>query len=202
MKDIKAAIFDIGNVIISFDHMISCKKLARISGLSPAQVYDLIFGNSLVDEFERGKIRPEDFYKKICERLNINISFGEFYNMWGDIFYLNKGMDSIISGLKKQVKIFAMSNTDPLHIKFFKNKFDVFKNIEKFFLSFEIGSKKPEKKIYQEALSYVKFPAKKVLLVDDLKKNVDAFKKMGGNGIIFKGAISLSDELEKYNLKI
>ncbi len=200
MKDIKLIIFDIGNVIIGFDHMIACNKLAKVSDYNAGEIYNLIFGNTLVDKFERGKLCPKYFYQKICEKLNTDIKFSQFYNIWGDIFYLNEDIDKIILNLKKQVKIFALSNTDPLHFKFFRNKFDIFNNIEKFILSFEVGYKKPEKRIYKETLGYAKLPAEKTLLIDDLKQNIGAFRAMGGNGIIFKNTSSLKRELKKYNI--
>ncbi len=200
MKDIKLIIFDIGNVIIKFDHMITCRKLAKISNFNADQIYNMLFKSPLLGIYEKGEINSRQYFRKVSEKLNIDISFDKFYKIWADIFYLNDGMDELIIKLAKKVRIFALSNTDQLHFKFFKNNFGVFKYMERFILSFEQKYRKPEEKIYRKAIKYAGLPARKIIFIDDLEENIEAFKKLGGNGIIFKGINNLKKELVKFNL--
>ena len=51
---IKAVIFDLGNVLVGFDHRIAVKKILRHTSKSTREIYDLFFDSPFTREFEKG----------------------------------------------------------------------------------------------------------------------------------------------------
>lgn len=200
-KLIKAIIFDLGNVILNFDHKIACKRLSERSSFSSEYIYNYIFNNYLEELYDKGKISSNKFYRTICKSLGIKISYQEFYEIWGDIFWLNPGMDKILKSLKKKTKIALLSNTNEIHFSYVKKKFNILKEIDEFILSFKIGARKPEDEIFLYALKKIKLPPKNVLYVDDIIKFVKVAEKIGFNGIVFSSPAQLENDLKEYNLR-
>jgi len=197
---IKLVILDIGNVILKFDHRITCKKLETFCAYSEDEVYDMVYTDKLFFRYEQGKISSVDYFNKIKDKLGLDISYEQFYPLWGDIFSVIKGMEEVILSLEGKVKLYALSNTDELHFLYLKNKFSIFEHFNQFILSYEAGACKPDKKIYRKALNLSGLSAKEAIFVDDIAENVAAFKEMGGTGIIFKGPDKLKEYFKKYNL--
>lgn len=61
---IEAVIFDLGNVLVDFDHRIAANRIAEFSDKSPAEIFALFFDSQLIGLFEEGKISPQDFFCK------------------------------------------------------------------------------------------------------------------------------------------
>ena len=81
-------LFDIGGVLLAFDHMTSCNRLSNLCSLTPAEVYERLFKSGLEREFDLG-LDPSVFYSRSLTLLGISpssLSFSEFQEIWGDIF--------------------------------------------------------------------------------------------------------------------
>ena len=66
---IKAVIFDLGNVLIDFDHNIAAKRISPLSGRSPKEIFNFFFDSGITGLFEEGKIPAEEFFFKVKESL-------------------------------------------------------------------------------------------------------------------------------------
>lgn len=199
---IKLIIFDLGNVILNFDHMIICRKLSKISKLSPQQIYDIIFVSGLERLYDEGKISTKNFFKQISNKLKLNIPFKEFKQIWEDIFWLNEGIEEVIMRLKEKYKLFLLSNTNQLHFEFAKNKFDILTFIDEYILSYKIGYTKPDAKIFYEALKKSMVSASQCIYIDDIKEHIDAASKIGINGILFQSIDELKKDLPRHGVKL
>ncbi len=197
---IRLVIFDIGNVLLKFDHRITCRKLSAYSRYSPGQVYDVVFGGELIINYEQGKISSVNFFNIISKKLELNISFEQFYPIWCEIFSYMEGMEEIVRSLEGKVKLFILSNTDELHFGYIRNKYSIFEYFSSFILSYEIGARKPDKSIYRKALKLAQLTAEEALFIDDIYENVTPFLNMGGKGIVFRGADNLKNDFKKYKL--
>ena len=63
---IKAIIFDLGNVLIGFDHQIAVKRILAHTPMSEGEIYNLFFDSTLTRVFEEGKISPLLFFNLSC----------------------------------------------------------------------------------------------------------------------------------------
>jgi len=197
---IELIIFDLGNVILNFDHMIICKKLSKVSKFSPQEVYDVVFTSGLERLYDEGKISTENFFKEISNKLGLDISWRVFKLIWQDIFWLNEGIEKILLSLKGRYKLFLLSNTNKLHFEFAKNKFDVLNLMDEYILSYKIGFSKPSQEIFLEALKISKVEPARCIYIDDIKEYVTCASKIGMKGILFHSIDELKMDLAKYEV--
>jgi putative hydrolase of the HAD superfamily len=197
---IKLIIFDLGNVILNFDHMIICRKLSKISKYSASKICEIMFSSDLQRLYDQGKIESYDFFKKVSDKLNIKISFNDFKLIWEDIFSLNQGMSELLLSLKRRYKIFLLSNTNEMHFEYIKNKFKVIEIIDEYILSYKLGITKPDKRIYYEALKKANLSSYESIYIDDIKEYVITANKIGMIGIHFKSIKKLKKELIKHKV--
>ncbi|MFN7170747.1 MAG: hypothetical protein ACK4NT_05900, partial [Candidatus Omnitrophota bacterium] len=64
---IKSIIFDLGNVLIGFDHSLAAKRLSMRSPYHPEEIRQLIFDSHLVSGYEKGELKTRDFFKRLKE---------------------------------------------------------------------------------------------------------------------------------------
>ena len=197
-KEIELIMFDLGNVIFNFDHMITCNKLSEYSKKDSAYIYNFIFKSSLIKSYDRGKISSSELFSTISDELDLHISFKEFNLAWSEIFWLNNGIDLLISWAKTQAKIAILSNTDEMHFNYIRDKFEIISEFDFIFLSYEIGYSKPESEIFEYAINKTGISADKIIFIDDIQEFVDAANKSGINGIWYKNISTLKKDLEAY----
>lgn len=182
--------------------MIICRKLSSVCSLSPEQIYERIFISGLERLYDEGKISSQNFFKKVSNKLGLNISFEEFKNIWQDIFWINEGIQEILLSLKGRYKLFLLSNTNPLHFEFAREKFDILEAIDEYILSYEVGFSKPAVEIFNEVLKKAKVEAEKCIYIDDINEHVTSSNKIGLKGILFQSIEGLKRDLGKYRVII
>jgi len=106
MNTVRAIFWDLGNVLLRYDHFYVCLRLARLSGRAPQEVKECIYGKSvwgpetLSYQFDIGALMIDDFLKRVRERLKIEFTplgptvsriqeaFGNCFEMDRDIWRL------------------------------------------------------------------------------------------------------------------
>ncbi len=194
-------IFDLGRVLVRFDHSISAKKFAKRYGLDEKYLYGLFFDSRLTKLHDEGKLSSYEFYRAVKKKLMIKIKYKEFKGYWNDIFYPNPGMVKIIKRLKTKYRLYLMSNTNKLHFEYIKSKFRIIKYFDKLILSYEVGKLKPDPIIYKHALRLANLPPNKVLYIDDRPELIKGAAKLGIDGIVFKSIYQLKRDLKKFTLR-
>ena len=197
-KEIKLVIFDIGKVILDFDHMITCNKLAKYSKKDARYIYDFIFNSEMLDEYERGKINSMEMFSAISGELGLDISFEKFKEIWSNIFTIKEGIEQLIHRVKTLAKIAVLSNTDEMHFEDIRDKVEIIKDFDWLFLSHEAGYRKPEKEIFEYAINKTGISPENIIFIDDIQEFVEAANKLGITGILYKDIITLKKDLEFY----
>jgi len=197
-KEIKLVIFDIGRVILDFDHMITCSKLAKYSKKDANYIYDFIFNSEMLKEYEKGKINSLEMFNIVAFELGLGITYEKFRDIWRDIFFLKEGIEQLIYWVKNFARVAVLSNTDEIHFDFIREKVEIIKDFDWLFLSYEAGCRKPEKEIFEYAINKTGIPPGEIIFIDDISEFVDAANQAGINGILFKDINSLRKDLEAY----
>ena len=197
-KEIKLVIFDIGKVILDFDHMITCNKLAKYSKKDARYIYDFIFNSEMLDEYERGEISSMEMFSAISGELGLDISFKKFKEIWSNIFTIKEGIEQLIHRVKTLAKIAVLSNTDEMHFEDIRDKVEIIKDFDWLFLSHEAGYRKPEKEIFEYAINKTGISPENIIFIDDIQEFVEAANKLGITGILYKDIITLKKDLEFY----
>ena len=197
-RAIKILLFDLGRVLVDFDHFRSAERIAVFCSKTPRQIYDLFFESSATIAFEAGKIAPEDFYLQVKQMLDLKLSYASFEPIWNDIFFLsakNRSVFGLVNNLRVNYKTAMLSNINILHYEYLKKNFPVFGVFDKIFLSFQLGLIKPDKEIYNLVIRDLGANPQEIFYIDDRPELVESAKSLGIQGCVFSNFGQLISDL-------
>ncbi|MBT8380036.1 MAG: HAD family phosphatase [Ignavibacteria bacterium] len=198
VRKYSAIVFDLGNVLLPFDYT---KTIKRMNSLEPGlgdNFYEFYNKNYHIHrDFEKGKISEADFIKIMLSVVDNKLDAETFCDYYSDIFSLNKNVISLLPDLKKNYKLFLLSNTDSIHKRYRWEKYDFLKFFDHIILSFEVGAVKPEKSIYRSVEKVSAFPSGEHFYIDDIQEYVDAAKELGWDAVRFENYERLNADLEE-----
>ncbi|HMK75388.1 MAG TPA: HAD family phosphatase [Thermodesulfobacteriota bacterium] len=198
---IEVILYDLGNVILPFNHFQIAEKLSRFSRRKefqdPPKVFSYLFDfeKGAVNGYEVGKVSSSKFFQSLREFLKLSLSFEEFIPIWNEIFIENEEVSQIILSQKGRRKLGLLSNTNPLHFDYILSKFYIIRVFDQWILSHEMGFKKPAVEIYQKAIEWASVEPRRILFIDDMKKHVEVAVSLGMQGVHFISAEQLREEL-------
>jgi len=196
-------LFDLGNVILPFNHFQIAEKLSRFTlrkeFVDPRKIFSYLFDfqNGAVNGYEVGEVSSSEFFRSLKDVLRLSISFEEFKPIWNDIFWENLEVSEIIRSWKGKKRLGLLSNTNPLHFEYILSKFPVVRVFDQWILSHEVGFKKPAREIFQKAIGWAGITPRKILFIDDMKNHVEVALSLGMQGIHFISSQQLKEELFK-----
>ncbi len=188
-------IFDLGKVIVDFDHMTFCANLAPFCSVPAAAVYDRIFRSGIEKRFDSGSLSPAAFFEAVRAELSFTIDMDHFSRLWCDIFTLQEEIDELIRGLKGRYRLLCLSNTNPWHFTWCDDHFPVLNIFNDRILSYEEKCCKPDTAIYKRALAKAQAPAGQCFFIDDSAENAAAARELGIRAIVFTTPAALTREL-------
>ena len=195
---IKAIVFDLGRVVVDFDHMISARRISAHCVFSAEQIYQLFFDSPATGLFEEGRISPQEFFAGVRETLRLSIGYDEFVPIWNEIFFLseqNKVVYSLAKSLQERYTVAMLTNVNVLHLEYLKKNFAVFDPFHHIIASCEVHERKPNTLIYQKALDALGAPAQCVFYTDDRPELIESARALGINSFVFKDAQQLRADL-------
>jgi putative hydrolase of the HAD superfamily len=202
---VKAVIFDLGNVLIDFDHSIAVKRLSSLCTIPSTQIYDFFFGSALTGMFEEGKISPREFFLQAASALNIRLAYEEFLPLWNEIFFQseeNRAVHALAKNLKSNYTVALLSNINTLHFEYLKKNYFVFDAFHELFLSFALKLKKPDPLIYKKVLDTLALSPQEAFYTDDRPELVEGARRMGIHAFVFAGVDRLKKDLSGSGIRV
>lgn len=188
----QSLILDLGNVVAFFDHRKACRQIAALAttGATPIDVFDQIFGSSLEEDFDCGRITTAEFVGALRSRFGITAPDASIGDAWSDIFLPNDDVASILPLLKRTTsKLVLASNTNELHYRWLASRLsDAFACFDEFVLSFELGVRKPAPAFFQRCVEAAGVEARDCVYVDDREDFVETATAAGMNGLLYEPA--------------
>jgi len=195
---VKAIIFDLGRVLIDFDHNIAAKRISNCCGKTREQIFEIFFSSDITTRFEEGKISPQDFYLKVKQMLDLKLSYETFVSIWNDIFFLtakNKSVYSLANSLRGRYTVMLLTNINILHHEYLKKNFPVFGIFHHVLTSYEMGAVKPSVEIYRRTLEILGVKPENAFYIDDRVELVESARKLGIKSAVFSGVEQLKIDL-------
>ncbi|MCX8109661.1 MAG: HAD family phosphatase [Syntrophorhabdaceae bacterium] len=195
---IRLFVFDLGNVILPFDHRQIPEKLLKWSskkGLFTSEemfMYLFDWENGLINPYEEGFMSSEEFFDTIQRRYSLEMSFEDFKDIWTPIFKEDHKVNKIIIDLKEMgYPLFILSNTNELHFTYIKEQYPIIHIFHEWILSYEVHAKKPKKRIFDEIFNRIDVSPHEVFYIDDTKPYIEKARAYGLKGMVFTDADSL-----------
>ena len=201
-KYIKVIFFDIGGVLLRIHPEKMIKKISSITDI-PFDIVKNSFPEEAHDAYERGQMPDYDWYQSCKNSLPAKngLTENKFWVAWSMLLGNETDAVDILIKLKKSYKIWLLSNTNSRHIKNDVQGNYVFPNlVDGAIYSYDVGYRKPEKKIYQLACEHAKVDPESCVFIDDLKDNITGANQVGLHGVHFKNTLKLKEELKALNI--
>lgn len=182
-RKIRNIIFDFGDIFINLDKE---APLRGIFNIFPDFVLDQ--ETDLINKkYEKGLVDTREFVDHYLRKLP-ETSVEQLKSIWNSIILdIPERRIEFLESLNRDhnYRLFLLSNTNSLHMEQVlvntgADLFNRFKSqFEKFYLSHEIGMRKPDREIYTFVLRENRLEAGETLFVDDLAENTGAASKLG-----------------------
>ena len=201
MSEKRVILFDLGRVLIDFDHRLAVEKISKHCAITEEEIYALFFDSCLTDRYERGKITSLQFFQELKSLLTLSLGYEEFVPIWNEIFTPHPGMLEMLEGLKERHDLYMVSNINELHYQYLAETFpEYFNCFRHLFLSYELKMRKPDEEIYSFILSFLKLPARQVIYIDDRPELVAAARRLLFDAFVFVSTEDCRQQLEKRSI--
>ena len=196
MAKIKAVMFDLGNVLIFFDHTRAVNQIARYTELKPQDLSRSFFESYYAGDFDKGLLTERRFFEIVKGDLHLKgLNQKDFFEIWNDIFWENLALTQILKDIKKRYGLFIISNTNRPHFEYIWDKFPVLREADGLILSYQEKLVKPDSRIYQIALKKAGCLAQEAFYTDDRPEFITAAKKLGFQTVLFRDPGSIKSAL-------
>ena len=192
--------FDLGNVLVYFDHWIACRQMAQVAGITPEQVWQVVFESDLEHRYESGQVDDRHFYDAFCQATGTRPDYDQLLIAGSDIFRLNHSLLPVVAQIDGAgYRLGILSNTSPAHWAWVTaGRFGIVNlAFDRAALSYEIGACKPEPKIYAAAAELAGVRPQEIFFVDDMPENVAAARQAGFDAVLYTTTPQLVDDLHR-----
>ena len=195
---LRAAIFDIGRVLVRLDLARALEGLSNGTSLTPEELWSAIEKDPRWRDWQEGRISPHDWYLHLSKRLGSPLNFEQFCEAWNrtlDPVPLHP--DDFFQALSKKLKLALLSNTDPIHVAQLESTYSFFKffRASARIYSCSVRASKPSPVIFQAALKALKTPAAQTVFIDDILEHVQAARSLGLRAIQYVDPVQLRADL-------
>tara|TARA_B100000902_G_scaffold277742_2_gene263563 strand:- start:2736 stop:3356 length:621 start_codon:yes stop_codon:yes gene_type:complete len=184
MKKIKSIIFDLGAVLLNIDYNKTISEFNKIGIKNSNKFYSKENQNSLFDLLETGNISEKKFIHEVQNLCDVNDKKSIICAWNAMILDLPEKRLELIHKLKKKYRLYLLSNTNAIHIRYFiekigKEKYEYFYSaFNKVYFSHEISLRKPDKKSFELILLENSLLPTEVLFIDDSIQHIESANKL------------------------
>jgi epoxide hydrolase-like predicted phosphatase len=194
---IKAAVFDWGGVIIDEPAEGLFRYCADALGVKPEEFRTMF--SDYHTGFQKGMLPEDEIWTGICARLGV--AEPEQESLWGEavraVFTEKKETFKLIRKLKRKgLRMGFLSNTEKPSMSYFEERdYGRRCGFNAIVASCDVGSVKPEEKIYRVALDRLVVLPHEAVFIDDNPEFVRGAERVGINGILYENHAQLKKDL-------
>ena len=179
--DIRALLFDLGNVIVRIDFERALAAWQPHSRLAPEALRAAFCADEPYQRHETGALDSEGYFAHLRERLQLGCAADRIRDGWNALLLepIEQTL-ALVDQLRARLPCYVLSNTNPAHIAHLRAvRPGLLERFDGVFLSHEIGCRKPEPQAFAASVRAIGVPAGQVLFFDDLAQNVEAARACG-----------------------
>lgn len=193
--------FDLGNVLVFFDHEIASRQIAQVADVPVEIIRQEVFHSPLQSDYERGLVSSSEFVQRLGEKLGRSLPLEETLEAASAIFDPHHAILEPIQALRKAgFRLGILSNTCDAHWTWLMRQnyqvlgpwFDVIA------LSYEMQCAKPDLEIYHKAAEMAGVPGECIFFTDDRLDNCQGAEKAGWMVHQFKELQPFHDKISQW----
>lgn len=200
---IKAVTFDLDGVYFTPESFINFKNNLPKLVSDPVLIDDVFYKSEIVKSFRRGEISEEDFWTYVKKTLGVTLPNDEIFKLLRDSYQINNEVKELVAKVRSLgIKACICTNNYPTRIRELDKKFSFLSEFDVKVFSYEVGSIKPEPKIFQGLIEKSGCQPNEIAYADDKEANVEAAKALGINAFVFTTFKAFIDQLRLLGLAI
>ena len=200
---IEAILFDLGKVLVDFNFETGVQALHAACSISRARLEEVLWDENWIRRYERGDISTREFHAYLRETADLKLDLAGFCQTWSSVFLPDLILsEDLLLALKSKYPLILVSNTNEAHIDFVRANYRVLDYFDHRILSYEVGSLKPDREIFEHAIAISGQPAEALFFTDDREENISAAKRLGMHAHQFKTESQLVDALQQAGVEI
>ena len=170
-----AFIFDIGNVLVTFDY----SRVAGALSALGADLSDRAAFEQLAARYEIGEVDRAEFLARMRVILRHGADDEAVARAWQEIFEPNRPMWELVEKLHESYPLYLLSNTNCLHHDYLLSEYAIFEKFADGVFSYRAKLAKPEREIFEVAIRQFGVDPQSTIYLDDLTANVEAARGVG-----------------------
>ena len=203
MSEIKAVLFDYGNVLCLPQEHSDLSSMAQHLELDVALMEPLYWQHR--DEYDSGATNGQQYWSKITQNFDREIDsnlVSQLVELDGNSWSRpNYAMANWAKGLRTQGYRTAIISNMPLELhRHIVDKCLWLPIFDHYTFSCNIKAIKPEAIVFEDCLKALKLAPQETVFLDDRESNVEGARKLGMHGIVFTTAEQLQGQSEKLGL--
>ena len=194
----KAVIFDLGNVLVGYDHQATLAALAAHTTVDAAAVQDAFAAVGAAAGI--GQLDAAQLHAELAARTGYQGDFARFIADFATGIRPDATALAYAVALQERpgVTVAVMSNTNAAHVLWLDEHVPELKQIDLVMMSNEVGILKPSPAIYRLALELLDVPPAQAIFIDDLADNVAAAQALGLAGLVHEDWATTKPALEAW----
>jgi FMN phosphatase YigB (HAD superfamily) len=193
--------FDLGKVLVHFDHQTAVSNLAKLSGRPRPLIEQAVFESDLQNRYETGLVTSPQFVEEVNVALESALPGAEILEAISDIFSPNLPILQAIDMVRSAgLPLGILSNTCEAHWQWISDKrWPMFGDWwQQIVLSYEVQSMKPAARIYEVCEQRAGCQAGDIFFTDDREENIAAAAARGWATYHFTSAETLVERLRTW----
>lgn len=196
-QQIKALIFDFGGVLIRTESQEPRRRLAMRLGLSPEELYSIVFDSEATRLAELGRMSSRERWARVAPALGLDSAeecrafIGEFFS--GDV--LDSELADHIRRWHGPYQTALLSNFSDRLAELVEKELGLGDCFDAIIVSALVGMRKPDPAIYRLALDRLQVAPHQAVFIDDMRTNVEGAASVGIHAIQFTTRDALLAEL-------
>jgi putative hydrolase of the HAD superfamily len=200
---IEVLLFDLGKVLIDFDFERGMREFVSRTSLAREDFEAVILYPNWVRRYEHGEISTSDFLHYLREHGKLDMNLGEFHDAWSSVFLPGLIVpEQLIASLKARYPLILVSNSNESHARFAVENYPILRYFDHRIFSHEVGSMKPDSRIYEAAIAAAGKPPQALFFTDDREENIESAAKLGINAHRFQSVLNLVKALQNHGVEV
>jgi HAD superfamily hydrolase (TIGR01509 family) len=199
---ISAVCFDLGKVLLHFDWQLMMDRVAEKSPLPLDKILALLMADPQIVAYETGSLTSSKFFSHLKKLLKYKGTAKELRAAFTEIFTPLPEHIALAALLAPHYPLAIISNTNEAHIVHAEATYSFFSLFTARIYSHQVKMMKPDRGIYQAALTALGgIDPLETLYIDDLEPNILGAVQLGWQTIHLRPEVDLRQALASYELK-
>ncbi len=200
---IEALLFDLGKVLVDFDFELGMRRFAAKTSLTREEFERVLWDKHWIRRYECGEISTAEYHQHLRDRGDLQMALDEFEQAWTAVFLPELILpELLLADLKQRYPLILVSNINEAHAAFIAREYSVFDHFGHRILSHEVGSLKPDTRIYEEAIRVSGKAPESLFFTDDREENIEAALRMGIRAHLFRSPSALLAALREHGVEV